>query len=30
MDNNMLGQWMHYGKGCSCECVDVNKMNEGK
>jgi hypothetical protein len=29
MGNNMFGQWMHYGKGCSCECVDVNKMTKG-
>jgi hypothetical protein len=30
MGNNMLWQWMHYRKGCSYECVDVNKMTEGK
>jgi hypothetical protein len=26
----MFGQWMHYENGCSCKCVDVNKMTKGK
>ena len=26
----MFGQLMHYENGCSCKCVDVNKMTKGK